>query len=224
MGEAEKHYIDIDVFYSDLDSMKLFFPRNWKEAVEQFGEDSLRDNGIGPFSLEWEYYKLVKAFQSKNQKRYLKQMAEIGHYVADLHVPLHTTVNYNGQLTGQEGIHGFWESRVPELTFESYNLVFTEEIQPIKDVKTRIWNVVFDSHAHVDSVLSLEQNLSDKLGADKFEISEKNGNAVKSYSKKFTTLYFKQGARLQEKQMRKAVIMLAQMWYTAWVTAGQPKL
>jgi len=204
--------------------MKLNFPRDWKVAVERYGEDSLRANGIGPFSLEWEYNKLVKAFQSKEPKKYLKQMAELGHYIADLHVPLHTTVNYNGQLTGQEGIHGFWESRVPELTYTSYNLLINDEIEPITDIKSRIWNVVFDSHSYVDSVLSLEQNLSDSLKEEKFEISEKNGVAVKTYSKKFSTLYFKHGGKLQEKQMKKAIVMLAQMWYTAWITAGQPKL
>ena len=36
-------------------------------------------------------------------------------------MPLHTTENYNGQMTGQRGIHGFWESRLPELKSKDYD-------------------------------------------------------------------------------------------------------
>lgn len=50
-----------------------------------------------------------------------KASADIGHYIADANVPLHTSENYNGQLTGQEGFHGFWETRLPELFIGSYS-------------------------------------------------------------------------------------------------------
>jgi hypothetical protein len=62
--------------------------------------------------------RLTNAFREKDQARILKLSAEIGHYVADAHVPLHASTNHNGQLTGQEGIHAFWESRIPELLAE----------------------------------------------------------------------------------------------------------
>jgi hypothetical protein len=42
----------------------------------------------------------------------------LGHYIGDAHVPLHTTSNYNGQKTNQHGIHGLWESRIPEQLFD----------------------------------------------------------------------------------------------------------
>ena len=61
-------------------------------------------------------YQLTKAFSDKdsrsNSSRYSSDM---GHYIGDAHVPLHTTENYNGKMTNQRGIHGFWESRLPEL-------------------------------------------------------------------------------------------------------------
>jgi hypothetical protein len=53
--------------------------------------------------------------EEKNEAAILRLSADFGHYLGDLNVPLHTTMNYNGQLTGQEGIHGFWESRNPEI-------------------------------------------------------------------------------------------------------------
>ena len=32
---------------------------------------------------------------------------DLGHYIANAHVPLHTTLNYNGQLSNQSGFHAF---------------------------------------------------------------------------------------------------------------------
>ena len=40
----------------------------------------------------------------------LRTAADLGHYLADAHVPLHTTGNYNGQRTNQTGIHALWET------------------------------------------------------------------------------------------------------------------
>lgn len=64
---------------------------------------------------------LTKAFERRDVNRILSTSADIGHYIANAHVPLHTTENYNGQLTNQKGIHGLWQSRIPELTADEYD-------------------------------------------------------------------------------------------------------
>ena len=63
--------------------------------------------------------RVTRAFREKDRQAILKNSAEIGHYIADAHVPLHVSRNHNGQLTHQEGIHAFWESRIPELFAEA---------------------------------------------------------------------------------------------------------
>ncbi|HVI45552.1 MAG TPA: zinc dependent phospholipase C family protein, partial [Chitinophaga sp.] len=111
-AEGARHYIDIDIFdtppYSNI-------PHSWQEALDKYGADSLNRNGILPWHLEKMLAILTRAFRDKDQQRILQVSAELGHYVADAHVPLHVSSNHNGQLTGQHGIHGFWESRIPEL-------------------------------------------------------------------------------------------------------------
>jgi hypothetical protein len=110
--EAPRHYIDIDKYGKyPYDSL----PRNWKLAIQAFGEDTLNTHGIVPWWIETMLFRLTEAFKAKDQLRILKLSTEIGHYIADAHVPLHASSNHNGQLTNQQGIHGFWESRLPEL-------------------------------------------------------------------------------------------------------------
>ena len=116
--EAPRHYIDLDE-YGDSALYKL--PRYWSEAVKKFGQDSLQAHGIVPWHIYRVYNQLKDAFFIKDPDNILRISAELGHYTADAHVPLHTTKNYDGQLTDQIGIHGFWESRLPDLYFDEYD-------------------------------------------------------------------------------------------------------
>ncbi len=129
-AEGARHYIDID-HYGKYPFTEL--PRKWKDAVQKFGEDSLEAYGIVPWHIQVMLGRLTKAFREKNFSSILKNSAEIGHYIADAHVPLHTSENYDGQLTGQKGIHAFWESRVPELLADKKFNFFIGKAEYIKD-------------------------------------------------------------------------------------------
>ena len=114
-AEGPRHYIDID-HYGKYPFESL--PRKWNDAVEKYSEDTLNKYGIVPWWVQTMLNRLTNAFKEKNQSKILKLSAELGHYIADTHVPLHTNSNHNGQLTDQRGIHAFWESRIPELLAE----------------------------------------------------------------------------------------------------------
>ena len=110
--EACKHYIDLDLYgVNPFDSL----PMNWFNAKEKYSEDTLINRGILPWVIYWEYHKLIAAMDSGSVKDVVKYAADLGHYVADACVPLHTTYNYNGEYTNQDGIHSLWESKIPEL-------------------------------------------------------------------------------------------------------------
>lgn len=220
-GEAPKHYIDIDYF---CDFPHDCMPKDYEEAVKQFSEDTLMAYGTSPWNLEREYHMLKKAFASKNPKRILKRSADFGHYLGDLHVPLHTTINYNGQLTGQKGIHGFWESRVPELFGEDYDY-YIGKARYIDDIKQEIWDIVMSSSAAVDSVLLFESKLTEKYETDKkYSFEERGEQFMKTYSAEFSKDYNYLLADMAHRRMRMSIINLGSFWYTAWVDAGSPDL
>jgi hypothetical protein len=45
--------------------------------------------------------KLTQAFKEKRKSEILFIAADLGHYIADAHMPLHTSDNHDGQLTDQ---------------------------------------------------------------------------------------------------------------------------
>jgi hypothetical protein len=220
-GEAEKHYIDLDHYG---DSARLLLPKYWAAALEQYPEDSLRAHGIGPWSTYLTFLSLTKAFAAKDQAAILRLSADLGHYLGDLNVPLHTTQNYNGQLSGQTGIHGFWESRIPELQAKNYRF-WVGKASYVKDPQQALWEAVYCAHVQVDSVLRIEKILSQQFPADqKYSYEERNGLTVRVYSREFTEAYALALNGQVERQMRASIKMIADFWYTAWINAGQPDL
>ena len=148
-NEAPKHYIDID-HYGTYPYPAL--PRKWKDAVEKFGVDSLNEFGIVPWHIQHMLLRLTEAFKQHHFSMIMKTSAEMGHYIADSHVPLHANSNHNGQYTNQKGIHGFWESRVPELLADKTYDFFIGKAQYIKNPGEYIWARVLESAKVADSV------------------------------------------------------------------------
>lgn len=219
--EAPRHYIDIDRY--DKPPFENV-PHRWDSAVAKYSEDTLNAHGIVPWYLNLMMYKLTDAFKEKNKGRVLRYASDIGHYIGDAHVPLHCTKNYNGQLTGQHGIHGFWESRIPELFGEDYDY-FVGKAEYWEKPNDRIWDIIMESASQVDSVLRFERELNEKFPADKKYAYEQRGETtIRTYSKEYSDAYDKALNNMTERKLRKAIIALGSVWYTCWVNAGSPDL
>jgi hypothetical protein len=221
-AEGPRHYIDIDHYGAyPYDSL----PRSWKDATAKFTEDTLAKYGIGPWWIQTMLQRLTKAFSEKDQSRILKLSAEIGHYLADAHVPLHACSNHNGQYTNQRGIHGFWESRVPELLAEKQWDFFIGKAAYINNPLQFTWKRVLESAAAADSVLRFESELNKKYAPDrKYAFEERNGVLIRQYSLAYSIDYNNSLDNMVERRMRQSIFAVASFWYTAWVNAGQPDL
>lgn len=223
-GEAPRHYIDIDHYAKDGADPFAIVPRKWDDAVAKFTEDTLQAYGIVPWHIRLMYARLVTAFQRGDVDRILSNAADIGHYIADAHVPLHTTENYNGQLTGQYGIHAFWESRIPELSAENYDH-FTGRARYIDDPLTVAWEAVMASHAALDSVFGIEKRLTAEWPNDqRYTFEDRGQGAARAYSREFTKAYEDAMGGMVERRMNESIITVGSFWYSAWVEAGQPDM
>lgn len=216
-GEAARHYIDLDRYAG------RYLPVSWNDAVACYGADSLDAHGVLPWSLFMTLGSLRNAFLTKDPDRILKVSADLGHYVGDAHVPLHTTSNYDGQQTGQHGLHGFWESRLPELYFGDYDFLIGKASY-VENPSLYIWSVVNNSHTMVDSVLKLEQKLFTEMGDLKYGFESRTGMTVKAVTPEYSEKYHNLLNGMVERQMRKSIKCVADLWYTAWVDAGQPNM
>ncbi len=187
--------------------------------------DNFSEYGILPYHLVAMYNKLVRAFESKDEGRILRVSAEIGHYIGDAHVPLHTTENYNGQLTNQDGIHGFWESRLPELFADDNYDFWVGKAEYIGNPRDYYWDVIAESHSYVDSVLTIEKSLSITFPQDQqYCYEQRLERTVRVQCTAYATAFHDRLDGMVEKRMTDAVHCIGSTWFSAWVDAGQPTL
>ena len=220
--EAPRHYLDWDApALSCLDTLGT--APSYSRALNACTEDSLWEYGVLPWQLEWSHRKLVEAFDCKDRDGILRAASDLGHYVADAHVPLHTTLNYDGQLTGQAGIHSVWETRLPELFGGGYMLL-VEEVEYITDIRSWAWSVVKESHALVAPLLLAERNASNG-GRDHMHVRQERGGSMQLLrSESWCADYHEALEGMVEMRWRASIRSVAALWYTAWVDAGSPDL
>lgn len=215
--EAARHYIDLDQY--DINQISF---SSWEQMLRKKPEDSLRKHGIVPWHIPIVYKRLVQAFIKKDTLQIVKLSAELGHYVADAHVPLHTSSNYDGQKTGQSGLHSFWESRIPELLGNRLDL-FSGAASFIPDVQQSAWTWVLESHKQLPLLFSMATQESASLAErDKYSFEQKGQGLIKTQSLKYSLAYHKSLNRQIELRFQAAVKHVGDLWYSAWLSAGQP--
>lgn len=214
-----------DEWVVSCDSLAALLGAGAIHCAGAFAVDTFSAHGILPYNIVKMMERLTLAFVEEDEKKILRNAADIGHYIADAFVPLHTSQNYNGQLTNQLGIHAFWESRIPELFADSDYDFWVGKAELIENPESYFWNIVLNTHTYVDSVLDIEREVAAQIPADRLYCSEMRGNSlVQTQCEEFAAAYNERLSGMVERQMRAAIAAVGSAWLTAWVKAGQPDL
>lgn len=220
--EGSRHFIDLEAFG---DSAAWKMPLKWADAVQRYSKDTLLKYGYVPFWVIEMKNKLTHAFRQRNADSILFYATDLGHYISDANVPLHTSINYDGQLTGQKGLHALWESVVPELTIARFNLTGKKKAKYLKNPERAIWEAVRHAHLLLPGVFGAEKEASASFtDSTKYRIQKRNGREVRSYSTAFARAYADRLLPSINDQLLRSANLMADMWYTAWVDGGKPNL
>lgn len=209
--EPPRHFVDMDAYgkypFKDL-------PRDYDAALEKYGADTLNRNGLLPWRTADMAGNLRRAFEGQQkQVGYAREniklfSAIIGHYAADGNVPFHAALNYDGQLTGQNGIH----ARFEEELFLRYGKQLNLKPGPIKNipnVRDFIFDTLLESYTFVDAILA----------ADKKAIGDRT-----VYDNRYFDAFFAEVKPILEKRLSDAITAVASIIVAEWETAGRPAL
>lgn len=223
-NESNRHFIDIEDFKIPFND----FPKTAEEAYKKYDKVMLDKSGILPWYMQTLTEKLTAAFKKRNKSEILFVAADLSHYIADANQPLHTTSNYDGQLTGQKGIHALWESVLPPMFGGAYDFK-TAPAKYIDDIPAETWKIIVRSHSLVDTILAADKEVRSHFTTDNIYKKDSKGKTVMFYN---SPVYSDQYASrfnaalngMIEKQLRLSIYDVASFWYTAWVNAGKPDL
>jgi len=206
--EPPRHFVDMDAYgpypFKDL-------PHDYDEAVRRHGRDFVHKNGLLPWRTQEIFTKLVEAFTQKAPyaRENIKFFSSVaGHYVADGHVPFHAALNYDGQLTGQWGIHSRFETEL----FERYRASLTiapRPPAPIPSARTFMFDTLTASFPHVNPILA-----ADREAAAGREL----------YDDAYFAMFFGKVRPILETRLSDSIAGVASLITAAWIEAGKPAL
>ena len=203
--ESPRHYIDLEEYPCFLTEGRL--PSTYDSALYLYGNSFLTDNGFLPWATRITYDSLVAAFARYDWHAAILFASDLGHYVADGHMPLHLTSNYDGQLTGQDGIHSRYES---DMIYYFLNQIYISggTVQQQPDIQQYILGYIYENHTLKDSVL-----LADSLA---------RAEAGSNSSYYYYTILWQYTSGFTKTMFNKASLRLAELIYNAWLEAGSP--
>lgn len=233
--EAPRHYLDFDDVLETLSEGACsdgLIGMRWPdyEALLTACDSTLdpRRFGVLPWQLHWTYRKLVGLMTATdstpaNLEDVLRTAADLGHYLADAHVPLHTTGNYNGQRTNQTGIHALWETHNVEHLMASHTCDLSEA-RPDYDPLWDPWYILQKSHEDVRLVLAAE--------AEWRRLTQVRGWALRRRGRTLAMLPSPEALNCWDSltdhrtwpKFCETSHLVASAWVSAWHDAGTPSL
>ncbi|WP_146449425.1 hypothetical protein [Bythopirellula polymerisocia] len=199
------HYIDIDVYPEFFAGT---FPRDLDVLVGIYGAPYVTSVGKGPWTFVDYVETLTAAMAAASSQQdwidLISLAAAQAHYIEDLHNPLHLTYNYNGQYTGNTGIHARYEG---EMIFRHLDeLTFSEtEAAYVPSMLDFVFDGIDSHYGFVEDILA-----ADTMYTGPHDEAYYAG--MWAETGEFTHDLFQQAAEA-----------VAASWYTAWVNAGSPR-
>lgn len=206
-SEGPKHYIDIDNYAEFVSTGRI--PQTLDSAVSLHGYSFVEENGFLPWATQAAFDSLRNCMQRRDFAKAQIFAADLGHYVADGHMPLHVTRNYNGQFTGNTGIHSRFESTMINGNISQIQYLGSDATE-IPDVQQYIFDYLYVNNTFCDSILAAD-NYAKSLSSNYSSSTYRDALWQKSIG--FTIPLFERASHA-----------LASLIYTAWIQAGSPSL
>ena len=203
--EKMRHYIFLNKYglfpYLDL-------PHSYKAAVKKYGLRHITRNGVLPWQIGEYSLKLTNAFRARDWKQVRLDSAALAFYVADAHDPMHTTQNYDGQLTGQTGLGMRFGTELVE-RYSHFFMFRPDTAAKVSDPTEYAFGMVLEAHTWVNQIVL----------ADIMAIGAQPG-----YTDEYFDAFYSRVGSTAMKEISEAAHDIGSYWYSAWLNAGRPEL
>ncbi|HLO65955.1 MAG TPA: S1/P1 nuclease [Holophaga sp.] len=200
--EGPRHFLEADRYGDHV-------PTLVSEAREKLGPAAFQRAGQLPWVIQDRVKDLAQAFIKGDRAQVAFLASILSHYVGDLHVPLHTVINYDGQESRQRGVHSRWETGLVDRLTDPGPEVRPAALTP--NLFQACWSWLDESHALAAGVLR-DDRVADPGATGKAPKPE-------TYWLRFA---HDQGPVVRE-QLARAGQRTAQLILLAWTLAKSPE-
>jgi hypothetical protein len=203
--ERKRHYMYLDK-YGIFPYLEL--PHEFKLATQKFGSRRINRDGLLPWHVGEYSLRLTNALKAQRWEDAKLAAAALGHYVADTRNPLHTTANYDGQLTQQSGLAARFGGSLVD-RFQGFVIFRPAPAAKIDDPTEYAFQAVLESNTWVSQIV-----LAD-LHAVK---------GLRDYNDDYYDRFYTAIGSTAARGLNDAAHDVGSYWYTAWLNAGKPPL
>lgn len=207
-AEGPRHYFEPDRLPDGFDVLSI--GSNRMEAFATQISERPSDIGIAPWTITDLMAEMSESMRTNDWLWAARCGAALSHYLADLHMPLHCTRNYNGQETGQNGVHSRIESDMTKAFFR-YESIAPRPAVYLDDPFRSIMLWTSESVAVVPELLRADI------------VAKRAGEGRTDTEAYYLKLWELTGDVVVER-IGSAAGNLSSIWYTAWVNAGRPPI
>ncbi|MCX5655334.1 MAG: hypothetical protein NTY65_11860 [Planctomycetota bacterium] len=230
--EKKRHYFDIDAITAEPPPF-AHFPHDRAAAEKEFGTKPFQEHGTAPWAAEAALERLADAMKSGRTDETFEAAGDLAHYVADLHMPLHVSKNFNGKLTGNDGVHQAVEIGLAVRNEPFYAAEVRKdrtEVAYVSKAPDALFEWVVQANARAAPLLEADtaarnQTRYNPPTAKTKEAEQETEDPANEKSRPYYAALKKEleaRGSPDAAAMRDAAAHLAQLYYTAWVRAGKP--
>ncbi len=208
-----QHYIDIDAYPEFDESDPYSVSRDIDDLIALHGQTFVEQNGTAPWTVD-DYVQtlstlMATATTAEDWSNLLETAGQLAHYVEDLHNPLHLTTNYNGQQTGNDGIHARYEGEMISRHMDDLTIIPAPgTCVHLPSPVDNIFDGIYAHYPFVDTILA-----ADTLHS---------GNPP-TYDETYYAGMWTATGTFTQGLLQEASEAVASAWYTAWINAGSPQ-
>jgi hypothetical protein len=204
-AERHNHYIRLDKYGRfPFDAL----PRTYKAAVNKYGKSKLESTGLLPWEIGVYSQKLTEAMKLGHWDEVKLNAAILASYVAEAHDPFNTTDNFDGHLSGQNGINERFGTTLID-RFSSFFPMRPNDASFISDPTDHAFEACLSAHSWLENILLQDRNARIE---------------VKAYNDEYFDRFYNLSAAVLIRQLSDAATDVGSYWLTAWINAGRPQL
>ncbi|MFQ6611963.1 MAG: hypothetical protein ACE5D2_02525 [Fidelibacterota bacterium] len=216
-NEFYRHFIDLD----NYDAVPFNqIPMDYDSLLAKYGRENVRNWGIAPWAIQAVCDRIIKLLKEQRFDEAVYNMGILSHYVADLHMPLHTVKNYNGQLTGNDGVHFRWEARLVNDYLVTIQPVGTPP--EINNPLLFAFDIARESYSVHQRILAADTKARRVLTTE--QVKQLNSYDILPFEKPYLDVLYRESGDLLKEQSGLAVTRIAAYWRYCWQKAGSPEL
>jgi hypothetical protein len=205
LAERRNHYLYLD-HYGKFPYDAL--PHDYQSALAKFSKSKLDASGVLPWQIGVYSQKLTAAMREHDWDTVRQEAAHLAAYVGQASDPFHTTENFDGRISLQNGVDLRFGSNLVD-RFSMFFPMRAGDAVYLRDPTANAFDTCMTAHSWLEQILLADRRARQGLS---------------DYTDEYYDRFYNLVGPVLIQRLSDAATDVGSYWLTAWINAGKPQL